>query len=86
MSVYPTNPTPNYSATDDPCATLAQLRADYRMLITGRATQQVRDGERWRNTHNGSAVMLQKEIRRLEILCGQGSDARAIRVGPYSRS
>lgn len=70
-------------AVDDPCAFLPQLRAALYQLLAGQARAQVRNGEQWLTFHRSDAVALRQEVRRLEVICGAGGQARAVRVGPH---
>jgi hypothetical protein len=70
-------------AIDNPCAYLPQMRAALYSLMTGNQTQQIRDNDRWRTTHNGNVKELKMEIRKLEIMCDPNMRRRAMRAGPY---
>jgi hypothetical protein len=69
-------------AVDDPCAMLSQLRAALFQLLSGQARAEVRNGDQWSVWHRGDAKTLQKEVRRLELIC-EGGGPRAARVGNY---
>lgn len=69
---------------DNPCAMLSALRAAYYQLLAGQAKAVVRNGDQWLEFQHGDAKTLQREIRRLEIICESGNNVgRAVRVGPY---
>ncbi len=69
-------------AVDDPCAMLPQLRAALYQLMAGQSRAEVRNGEQWQTWHRGSAKELQREVRRLELICNC-TGGRAVRVGNY---
>ncbi|MGY3618415.1 hypothetical protein [Bradyrhizobium sp. USDA 10063] len=77
---------PNGGATpivvDNPCAMLNALRAAYYQLLAGQARAQVRNGDQWLEFHRPDTKTLEREIRRLEIVCESGNAGRAVRVGP----
>jgi hypothetical protein len=63
---------------------LAQLRAAYWALLSGQATAQVRFNDQWKTYHRADAKALEREVRRLEQICGADAFApRAVRVGNY---
>jgi hypothetical protein len=77
----PTGVTP---VVDNPCEWLPQLRAALYQLLAGQAKAEVRNGDQWLQYQRADTKALQHEVRRLELICGQGSHhGRAIRVGPY---
>ena len=82
----PNNAAP--AGIDDPCTMLPLLLGDLYAIMSGRATQQVRDGDRWKSFHNGNVVQLRQEIARLEKLCPRsatnpyGGNNHAVQVGP----
>jgi hypothetical protein len=80
------NCTPNGSipVVDNPCAMLPALRAAYFQLAAGQARAQVRNGEMWMTWQRGDAKTLEREIKRLELMCGPNRfRPRAVRVGKY---
>ena len=74
----------NVPVVDNPCAMLPALRAAYYQLLAGQARAQVRNGDMWTTWHRSDAKTLEREIRRLEVICETGMNVgRAVRVGPY---
>lgn len=74
----------NVLVVDNPCAMLSALRAAYYQLLAGQARAQVRNGDQWLTWQRSDAKTLEREIRRLEIICETGVNVgRAVRVGPY---
>lgn len=69
-------------AVDDPCAMLPQLRAALFQLMSGQTRAEVRNGEQWMTWQRGDAKTLQREVRRLELICSD-CGPRAVRVGRY---
>jgi hypothetical protein len=71
-------------AVDNPCEFLPQLRAAHYQLLAGQARAQVRNDSQWVTYQRSDAKSLEREIRRLEIICGHDAHrGRAVQVGPH---
>ena len=80
------NCTPNgvTPVVENPCEMLSALRAALYALLAGQARYEIRNGDSWLSFQRGDAQALQREVRRLELLCDPNANrGRAIRVGPY---
>lgn len=80
MTMNSCTPSTVIPTVDDPCAYLTALRAALYQLMAGQTKAVVRSGENWIEFQRGDAALLQREVTRLEVICGPGGGrARAVR-------
>jgi len=79
----PSQGAPVSISDDEACLYLPALRAAFFQLLAGNQTSRVKFNDQELAFSKGDTKTLQMEIRRLEILCGQHGNARAIRAGGY---